>query len=302
MEGKTYTVYRIVTPSGKHYVGYTSMTLAERWRHHKLRAFDGKSPNHPFYNEIRAGDLEKFSLITLHTVTSRQEAMKLEEQEIADTPRELSVNLSSGGCNDAAEGGRIFWERLEADPEEKEAYLKKLSERKLSNDWTDYEALMAAKEEWRRKHPREAYKIAYRAVRIANKATGRPAPCVRIEDPRPLKERLMHKFKLNEVKREYVTKIWENRSEEERKQIADKISFSAKKRLGEMSDEEKRIITKKARDSIDREKQGKAASKGLKGWWADLKSDPVRYAEYMEHRTNSLRQTLLHRRQEYENL
>ncbi len=293
MEGKTYTVYRIVTPSGKQYVGYTSMTLAERWRHHKRRAFDGECPNHPFYNEIRTGNLEEFVLITLHKVSSRQEAMRLEEQEIANTPKELSVNLSSGGVNDAAEGGRIFWERLEANPEEKAAFLKKLSDRKLSDDWTDYDALMDANDEWRRSHPKEAYKNAYRAIRIANKATGRPAPSARIEDPRPLKERLMHKFKLNEVKSECVTKVWENRSEQERKQISDKISLSAKKRMSEMSDEERKILTQKARDSIDRGKQGKAASKGLKGWWADLKSDPIRYAEYMERRTNSLKQTLL---------
>ena len=39
MEGQ-FTIYKITGPEGKSYIGYTSMTLSERWRHHKLRAMN----------------------------------------------------------------------------------------------------------------------------------------------------------------------------------------------------------------------------------------------------------------------
>ena len=122
--------------------------------------------------------------------------------------------------------------------------------------------------------------------------TGNPPPCHVKTDDRPLKERLMHKYKLNEVKREYVTRVWKERSEEERKSIGEKISKAQSEHMAGLSLYERRKVTEKARASIDKVKQGKAASKGLKKWWADLKDDPERYAGYMAEREASRRKTL----------
>lgn len=47
-------------------------------------------------------------------------------------------------------------------------------------------------------------------------------------------------------------------------------------------------ITEKARASIDRKKQGAAASKGVKAWWAELKGNPDAYKAYIEARTKTL--------------
>lgn len=300
MEGKQYTVYRITTSSGRCYTGYTSLPLNERWRHHKRRAFNGECPGHPFYEEVRTANGEGFILEPLHIVDNRQSAMKLEEEEIARVPRERSLNLSCGGVNDAAEGGRIFWERINQDTEKREEYLKKLSDRKKESDWTDYEKLTKANRQWRHDNPMKAYKMSTRALRIANKKR----PKKEAEEELSLKEKLRHKHKLNDVKSECVKEVWNNRSEDERNAIGAKISAAAKKNMAEKSIEEKRAITQKARDSIDREKQGKAASKGVKNWWKELKKDPERYKEYMDRRNKSQAETRRKKREEreYENI
>ena len=300
MEGKQYTVYRITAPSGRCYTGYTSLTLNERWRYHKRRAFNGETSDHPFYNEIRSTGGKGFTLEPLHIVSNRQVAMKLEEEEIARIPPDQSLNLSCGGVNDASEGGRIFWERLNQDPAKREEFLKKLSDRKKESDWTDYGKLTEANKQWRHDNPMKAYKMATRALRIANKKKDKKEEA----DELPLKEKLRHKHRLNEVKSEYVKKVWNNRSEEERKAIGDKISAAAKQNMAGKSVEEKRAITQKARDSIDKEKQGKAASQGIKKWWRELKEDPVRYKEYMDRRNKSQAETRRKKSEEkeYENI
>ena len=298
MEGKqkVYTIYKIKSPTGHIYIGYTSMTLAERWRHHKIRAFSGEAPNHPFYNEIIEYGADNFSIEPLCVTYNRQEALKLEEQFIAQSPKEITLNLSKGGTNDASEGGRIFWERINKDPKKREEYLKKLSVaiKKSRENWSEesIQNLKKGTAKWRKEHPREAYANIYRAVRVANRKLGYPPPCYVAQDTRPLKERLMHKYKLNELKRQYVTEIWRNRSPEEKAKIFKKISESHILYKSKLSDDERRQMTAKARASIDKEKQGAAASKGLKKWWEELKKDPERYKAYIEARTKTLKEGL----------
>lgn len=62
MERKKYIIYRVIAPDNRCYVGYTSMDLSERWRHHKKRAINGEAPKHPFYNAIRFLVLKNFML------------------------------------------------------------------------------------------------------------------------------------------------------------------------------------------------------------------------------------------------
>jgi len=303
MDRKTYIIYRAVAPDGRYYVGYTGMKLSERWRHHKNRALNGEATEHPFYNAIRNYGADTFQIEEIGHTSNRFTAMMLEEHYISETPAELSMNLSSGGINDAAEGGRIFWERLNASPEEKVTFLKKLSERKKQDDWTDYEKLKAAQEKWRHEHPREAYAFGYRALRIACREAGYPPPCVPRVDNRPLKERLRCKYKYYEVHHEIrsnaVKQVWAERDEAEKKIIGNKISEAQKKHFSALTTEEKQKTTEKARASIDRKKQGAAASKGIKAWWAKLKENPEAYKAYMESRTKTL---LENRRKRNENI
>lgn len=136
MERK-YSVYKITAPDGRYYIGYTSMSVKERWRYHKRNAADNRFSEHPFYRLVNEIGPDSFETETIAVFDDRYEAMAMEERLISIAPKELSLNLSAGGINDASEGGRIFWERLNADPEKKAAFLRKLSEVKKADDWTE---------------------------------------------------------------------------------------------------------------------------------------------------------------------
>ena len=286
---RVYSVYKIIAPSGKFYIGYTSLSLKERLRHHLKRAESGESKGHPFYDDIRKIGRNEYKIELIQTTDSRITAMQLEKKEISKAPTELLFNLSSGGLDDSSFGGKIFWERINANPIAREAYIKKLSNTKLANDWSDYKLITKAALEWREKNPRKAYKMSARAVRMANKANGEKQKVI---DERSFKEKLMWKFKRGEKIKENTTKFWNEISDERRQEIGKKISESHKERFSIISYENKQEMTKKARGSIDRFKQGKAASQGVKQFWVNLKADPEKYQAYMSERTSSLMKTI----------
>jgi len=120
---------------------------------------------------------------------------------------------------------------------------------------------------------------------------------------RPLKERLLKKHKGVYVRSSEATKkIWEARSEKDKEDIFSKISDSQKLRYAENA-EVKEANTKqvaKARENIDREKQGKAASSGLKKYWADLRADPEKYAAHMELKSRVAKEAFLKQKAEGE--
>ena len=289
---KKYTIYKITAPSGDCYIGYTSMTLSERWRHHKNRAFVEKY-NHPFYEAIRKYGPDSFRVEVLSITSDRTQAQKTEREFIATTEN-AKFNLSPGGVEDASFGGKVFWERINKDKEAREIYLKKLSETKLKNDWSDYDKMVEASLEWRKKNPKLAYKLSYRNIRLANKKLAETRePKEPVIDDRSMKEKLMWKHKRAEVLRKNSFKMWKDRTEEERKAISNKMTKGRKKYFAAITDPEVRSkITEKARASIDRKKQGAAASKGVKEFWIQLKADPERYEKYMTARTNSLMKTI----------
>ena len=65
MEGKLFRVYKIILPSGNQYIGYTSLPLSERLRHHLKRAKSGAAANHPFYQELTNLTKEQCKIIEL---------------------------------------------------------------------------------------------------------------------------------------------------------------------------------------------------------------------------------------------
>ena len=286
---KTYTVYKISTPAGNIYIGYTSQKLKDRLRQHRYKALTGQCIGHPLYDAIRKCNGEGLTIEPICCVNDRNTAMRLEEENIALTSSEQSANLTRGGRYDGTDAAGAFWKKINADAEGKTKYLETLSKRKLDDDWSDYDKLTDAAEQWRKDNPKEAYRISYRAIRIANKKNGYPPPCYVECDNRPLKERLMHKFKLNKVKSDYVTQVWSRRTVEEKKAIGKKIGEAQKRHMNNLTKDEKREATKKARSSIDRTVQGPAASKGLKNWWTELRKDPERYNAYIASRIETQR-------------
>lgn len=298
-----YTIYRVTGPDGRMYTGYTSMSVKDRWRCHVTKAKLGEAIGHPFYEAIRLYDSSLFTVEVLETAFDLHHALHLEKKWIAECPVEKRYNLSPGGLDDARFGARRFWKRLDENPEERAAYLKKLSDIKKADDWTDYADLSEKSAQWRKEHPREAYKMAYRAIRLANRKNMelglRPAPAPPIpETQEEMKHRLMWKFRRAEAIRRNTTAQWAGLSEKERQKVSESISKAHKERAATMTAAEKRIMTEKARAAIDRSKQGLAASQGLKRYWEELKKDPERYKELMERRKATWRNTMERKRNE----
>lgn len=288
---RKYSIYKLTSPSGGVYVGLTMQTVKVRWQCHVKKA--KKVYNHPLYNAIRKHGACSFIVETLVSKLTEKEAQEAEKKHIAEIPLEHRYNISDGGETDGTIGGKLFWEFMENNPEEKVLYLAKFSKIKSDDDWSDYEAMSIAALDWRKSNPRESYKASARALRIANR--NRPE---KIADTRTLKERLLWKHRRDLATQRSVTKVWAERSKEDKELIFSKISESHKSNWLKVAKEDRPAMTEKARSSIDRKKQGAAASKGIKQFWIDLKNDPERYTAYIEQRKITLFETLKRKKNE----
>ena len=283
-----YSIYRIASPSGKCYIGLTKQPVRERWRQHKRRAV-AEHRNHPFYNAIRKYGPENFCIETIDTAVSKQEAQQKERYWIARCPEELRYNISPGGEADGEAGAAAFWGAIKEDPVRLSEYKAKLSRAKKGSDWSDYARLAQLSAEWRKQHPKEAYRIAYRASRIAAGLKKQPATT----EEKDRKDRLRWRYKRSDAAREQAEKQWDARTDQQRAELADKIAGSMRGYWAGIEDPvERSRKTEAARAAIDREKQGAAASRGLKAFWVELKKDPERYRDYIERRKASLHDTL----------
>jgi predicted GIY-YIG superfamily endonuclease len=142
LKSNIYKIYKITSPSGKSYIGYTGDKLTKRWYAHKRKAIKEPDYNHPFYNAIRKYGPDSFTVETIYECTTLEEAFSLEIKAISE--HENLYNISSGGSTDAEIGGKIFWEDINSNPKKRKKYLKKLSKVKLDRDWSDYLALSKA--------------------------------------------------------------------------------------------------------------------------------------------------------------
>lgn len=209
-------------------------------------------------------------------------------------------------------GGRIFWERIKADPEAEKIYLKKLSDTKKANDWTDYDAMVVAGAKWRRENPKKAWKIGHRNLRIANRGRKRkPKKELTLQErfvlykeslergqkPRRTKRTPSEEMISNQKKSRGVTGVWEKRDETQRKEIGDKISNTLKENAKKESSDSKKERMIVTRSFIDRKKQGKAASEGIKNFWVELRKNPEEYAAYISSRAETQKKTKREKRE-----
>lgn len=290
-------VYCITSPSNKHYVGITRTTLNKRFAAHLRRAADVRV-RHPLYDAMRKYGVDAFRVDALEDGLSEQDAKYAEIvwiRVLQATDRRHGYNLSPGGDYDAETGTAAFRARL-ADPAFKTAYIQKLSAVKKSRDWTDYVAMTKANLKWRRANARQAYYASRRAARLATKAQGRVwmgGPGVilgyydrfYIDTPAVLEARRSHFHKRR------ARFIWANRSEEDKAALSATMSEAARRTFADSSvrraNNAKQLGS--ARAGIDRVKQGKAASAGLKAWWAEIKKNPEAYAKLMEQKRAKLK-------------
>ena len=228
---RQFKIYKIICTNDRYYIGYTIQSLNERLRQHITRALNGEARSHPFYQDIRKYGADAFQIIKLAETADRRQAMLLEKKYISSEESSQLYNLSPGGLEDSSCGGKIFWKRLNENPEERKEYLKKLSEVKKSRDWTDYDKLSKKSQEWRKANPKEAYKLSYRAIRIANKHN-KVAPK---KEERSKKDILMWKHKRSDMTRKNALKLWQNRTEEEKREVGKKISMAQKKRMNDIA-------------------------------------------------------------------
>lgn len=301
---RIYSIYRLTSPSGRAYVGFTGQAVKERWRQHVNHSRKGQ--NHPLYAAIRKYGAATFAVETLETHAEMPSALLAEQRHIAATPR--AYNVSAGGELDFVAGQAEMKRLLSEDAEWTAKYKAALSAGCRASEahqehWGELAALGA---KWRADNPKEAWKVQNRATRAAARENkGKPGKSTPRTDTaekigKALREfwanatPAMHKRKSIQT-RKTVTKVWAERTPEAREAVAAKIATSvasayANKTPAEVAQHEAQIA--QARQAIDRNKQGPAASKGLKQYWADLKADPERYATYMSARKASLMKTL----------
>jgi len=284
-----YEIYRLTSPSGKSYIGLTNMGSADRWRKHILRAFNEKR-NHPLYNAIRKYGEDSFVVEVIDFALDKPMAQQLERYYIAAHDPEKLYNLSPGGEADGETGGRIFWERMNADPEAKAAYCQKLSDTQKARGPEAHAHLGPAGAVWRAAHPREAYYASFRAVRMSP-----TYKMTKKEDERPLIERLRWKHNRPRAISLMKQNWWDNAAPERRQEIAGHVSKGRKKRWESLPEEDKeaeRQHLKELSEHMDRSVQGPAASRGLKKFWEDLRKDPLRYEAYIASRVTTLKDTI----------
>jgi CRISPR/Cas system-associated exonuclease Cas4 (RecB family) len=281
-------------------VGFTGQTVKERWRQHVNHSRKGQ--RHPLYAAIRKYGAATFTVETLETHVEMPSALLAEREHIAATPR--AYNVSEGGDMDFVAGVAELKRLLAEDAGWAAKYKAALSAGCKNSDVhkARLPEITAAAGQWRADNPKDAWKTQNRATRAAarenkgkpGKSTQHPGTAEKIgkgvrefwanATPAMLKRKSIQS-------RKTVTKVWAERTPEAREAVAAKIAASvlevhANKTPEEVAQHEAQLA--QARHAIDRSKQGPAASKGLKQYWADLKADPARYAEHMGKRTASL--------------
>lgn len=298
-----YTIYKITSPSGKCYVGLTSLKLSDRWDAHCTRAMRNDR-KHPFMAAIRKYGKAAFIKEVLATTGDLATAKALEIEWIAryrSNTAGVGYNVSPGGDYDAVTGKQAMQEKMK-DPAFSEPYRAKLRAAMRTRDPALFTALAEAGRKWRREHQRQNYEHGHRAIRIATRAQNRPWTGGPGVVPGTFGRLWMASDKVLSARRAYfqakhAIKQWAGKSTEEKAIVGAKIS--AAKKAAYAANPEKKAKNfeqlKAARANVDRRKQAAAASTGQKAWWVELRKDPIRYAEHINRRRESLRTNIRHR-------
>lgn len=87
--------------------------------------------------------------------------------------------------------------------------------------------------------------------------------------------------------------VWAERSESEKREIFSAISETLKRRVDEDPEfrqaQRERMLAARAKGDV--KARGRAASRGIKQFWEDLRKDPERYADYIDRRRQTLKET-----------
>ena len=235
-----FLIYRLTSPSGKTYVGYTGQTIKRRFRQHELKALSGVK--HPLSSALRKYGADNFTVEVLSTHATVEEAFEEEIAQIALHAK--GYNLSVGGEEDLREGRASFKKKLQ-DPVWKAEYGKRLSiaiknSERHKRSWLDFPARAAR---WREENPEEAERIQKKATEAARKFNlGKPA----VNRGVPHKKETCEKLSIS------IRAFWASASAEKRKSKSAASVRGAKKQWAQRSEEEKLAVAKKISESLKR--------------------------------------------------
>jgi hypothetical protein len=291
-----YLVYEAVSPSGKRYVGLTRSTLQKRWAEHVRKA--AKDPGrHPLRDAIRKYGAEAFKVGCIAQFDALEDAAAAEHYAIwmhETTNRAKGYNISEGYDYDAQSGVDAMRAKM-ADPVWRAAYRERLSAGiKATFAGRDLSAQIAGLKRWRGQNPRLAYKLSARNVRLAGRAQGRPRGSQRDWTVGSFGRLWIPGERVLLARRRYLQKDktraqWAALTPEAKADVGRAISTAIRAAHTREGKPERDAQLAQARARVDRAKQGAAASKGLKAYWARVKADPEAYQALMERKKEKLR-------------
>lgn len=278
MAGKRYSIYKLTSPSGRSYVGFTGQTVEERWRQHVGRAARGAK--HPLCAAIRKYGRDAFIVETLAVYADLDEALHAEVAAIAELID--AYNLSPGGGFDGGAGVARFKELL-TDPEWREAYSARLSASLKASP--RYQAkvpgLIAQLAAWREDNPAKAYRVSRRNLRIGVKRRDRKK--LKSSEPQRLPRTpkgAAAKLHKSIASREAAKRHWAAMDPATKAEITSRISASVTKAHAAKTEDERlahNAQLAEARRSIDHTVRKARQKEALTAYWT-----PERRAEFGE--------------------
>lgn len=275
---KNFSVYKLTSPSGRAYVGYTGQGLAARWGQHVRRS--RLNVKHPLSAAIRKHGPENFTVELLFETQDYESAIKKEAECIAVLLK--GYNISPGGSCDSAAGHAAFKLKMQ-DADFKAAYIAKLKQSlKTSLTHAAHGAAFASRvAEWRKHNPREAYYASMRALRLARQSrkprtpqnsrssAARGAAASALRAFWTLEHRALRKRKSIKA-RKAAAKTWALRSSSEKAKLGAKISEGLRvfnQNADEAVLQERREQLANARKNIDHEVRKARQSQALQAYW-----------------------------------
>ena len=257
-------VYLLTSPSGRQYAGVTSMALLKRWQAHLCTARKGDP--RPLYAAIRKYGVDSFKVDTVAVYPSAAEAYTAEIKLIASL--EHGYNISPGGENDALAATAAFKEKCK-DPDWYADYISKLKAGIAASQFHNTPEMLAAKtaalKNWQKANPKEAYRIQRRATRsAAAKATTTGENAAKRANKAP------NKMQSIKRRKQAVKKVWAERTEDQRKEVSEKIAEGVAASYAGLDVETRRSREEQlaeARQKIDHTLRKKNQKKALAAYW-----------------------------------
>lgn len=263
---RKYSIYRLTSPSGRAYVGFTGQAVGVRWGQHQRAA--RRRPRHPLTQALAKYGSDSFRVEVLSEHDDMQDALEAEKAAIAAETN--PYNLSAGGETDFMAGHARFRELLQ-DPAWRDDYLARLSAgiRNSPAYYASRDAALKSLAEWRAENPVKAYKHAMRALRIGQR--GRKTEDT--EEPQRLPRKPKGpaaKFHKSKASARAAVRHWSEMGAERKAEIHGRISASVAKGHAEKTPEERaahEAQLAEARKSIDHTVRKARQKEGLAAYW-----------------------------------